>query len=107
MFIKYEKRFKVFLIYYYQSNSRVMSSADFNVPRYQIDYLAAKGLLDIVPYVNGDTNCRIKISDKGLTYFDEKRDKLFRFWFPTILSIVALIRPEIIQFIKFILKKLP
>lgn len=104
MFMKYEKSFKIILNYYYTTGNRTTSSKMFSIPRKEIDYLAAKGLLIIVPYVNGDPDCRITISDRGLLYFDEKYDKLFRFWIPVSISIIALIRPEIVAFIKWIVE---
>lgn len=109
MFTKYEKSLKTFLKHYRKTNNRTMTSADFDIPRYKIDYLAAKGLIDIVPYKNGDPNCRITIADKGLTYFDEKQDKLFRFWIPVIISILALIgayRQELVALLQAIVQLL-
>lgn len=91
MFMKYEKSLKEILNHYYHTSQRTIPLAMLDVPRYQADYLAAKGLLVIVPYVFEEENCRITISDKGLTYFDDKHDKWFRFWVPTIISIIALI----------------
>ena len=91
MFVKYEKTLKFLLKHCYNNNSRVFSSANFDIPRYQLDYLAAKGLLSITPYVNGDPNCRIKITDKGLTYFDEKYEKMFHFWLPLSVSLIAVL----------------
>ena len=100
MFVKYERSLKTILNYYYSTSKRTMNSGTFEIPRYKIDYLAAKGLLEITPYVNEVSNCRIKISDKGLLYFDEKNEKLFHFWIPVIISIMALFRPEITMFIQ-------
>lgn len=106
MFLRYKKSFKLILNHYYHTNSKVMSSVDFEIPNYQIDYLAAKGLIHITPYTNGDPNCRITISDKGLIFFDELRDKRLRFWLPFSLSVIALLRPEIIKLIKLVLKRI-
>lgn len=91
MFTKYEKSFKIILRHYYQNDSAIMTFNDFSIPRHQIDYLAAKGLIHIDPYVNDYPNCRITITDKGIIYFDEKHTQLFRFWIPVVLSFLALV----------------
>ena len=92
MFVKYERSLKKLLKYYKKTNNRTMILSQFSIPRYKIDYLSAKGFLDIVPYVNEETNCRITISNKGIVYFDEKREKLFCFLLPITISVISLIK---------------
>ena len=92
MFVKYENSLKEILNQYQKTANRSMAMLNISKEkRMEIDYLAAKNLIEITPYVMDDFNCRIKITDKGLTYFEEKRDKILRFWLPIFISIISLI----------------
>lgn len=91
MFVKYEKSFKKILSNYYSTSQRTFPLAAVNVPKHEADYLAAQGFLTIVPYVFEEENCRISITDRGLTYFDDKRDKWLRFIIPICISLLSLL----------------
>ena len=95
MFTKHLKTFRSILKEYYKLNTMPFPSYGRNYTDIELKYLSAKGLIALTPY--SDEGCRITVTDKGLVYFDEKHDKLFRFWLPVIISVLALFRPELTQ----------
>lgn len=100
---KYEKYLKSILAVYKATTFRTFSSRGLNIPQTQLEYLAAKGLITIVPHGGNSFDYRITVEDRALTYFDEKIDKRIRFWIPLTVSILALLRPEITILIKWII----
>lgn len=107
MFMKYKHELKILLREYSSTYQRtfILSKLPFN--RNVADYLAAKGLVEITPFAMNYPDCQIRLSDKSLVYFDEKADKLFRFWIPTIISIISLIgayRQEIFWLLQVLMK---
>lgn len=66
--------------------------------------LESEGYIDCI-YAD-DGVFAIFLRNKGLSYFETKKHEILRFWFPVLISLIALLRPEIIWLIKFILKKM-
>lgn len=51
--------------------------------------------------------CSVELTNKGVTYFSDKRQDRFRFWLPIIISIIALIgayRQELVAIIQAIVQ---
>lgn len=62
----------------------------FNEPqREEYEILSSEGLVKLVPYTDG--GFRIDILPPARLYFSKKRKERFRFWFPVIISILALV----------------
>lgn len=103
MKVKEYIKFKKILKRYKQTNQICFSSHSFGMTTNDLRYLASKGLIDIVPYVNGDPNCRVTLTNKAFSYNSDRQEDNIRFWTPIVISIVALLRPEIIKLINYIL----
>lgn len=69
---KYEKHLKSILDVYKTTTFRTFSSSRLNIPQTQLEYLAARGLITIVPHGGNSFDYRITVEDKALTYFDDK-----------------------------------
>ena len=48
----------------------------------------------------------LRLTINAFTYRTKQRQHNFRFWFPAVMSILALLRPEIIAFIQWIISLL-
>ena len=55
-----------------------------------ITILAAKDLITYKTDIFGEIY-EIEITNNGFTYFDDMRDKHFRFWLPVTISLISLI----------------
>lgn len=102
MKLKEYRRFKKLLNRYKETNRICFSSKSFGMTTNDMRYLASKGLVEIDPYTNGDPTCRITLTNKAFTYFSDRREEHIRFWIPVVISIIALLRPEIIKLITYI-----
>lgn len=91
MKLKEYRRLKKLLNRYKQTNRICFSSKSFGMTTNDLRYLASKGLVEIVPYVNGDPTCRITLTNKAFSYFSDRREERVRFWIPVTISILALI----------------
>ena len=71
--------------------------------RQTLDKLCNKNL--IFMQIDGDDNIiHLEFTSKGVTYFEDVFKDNLRFWLPTIISLIALFRPEIMSLIKSIFK---
>ena len=62
-----------------QSNIKpLLTDADLDIPFSELDILRARGLIEFKPYY--DNQIRLRLTDKGITYFDDKRDQSRLFW---------------------------
>lgn len=86
-YIKFRKIFN----YYIKNGCVAFSSDEIGLKAKDLYYLNAKGVISITPYTNGDPNCRILVSDGGLTYHDDVLVSVIQFLVPTIISVVSLI----------------
>lgn len=86
-YMKFRKIYK----YYLNHGTLFFPSAEVGMHTADLHYLCAKGVIQITPYQNGDPDCRVKISDKGLIYRDEVLAAFFQYFVPTAISIAALI----------------
>lgn len=71
-----------------------------------ITILAAKNLITYKTDIFGEIY-EIEITNNGFTYFDDMRDKHFRFWLPVTISLISLIssfRYEILSIFKNLCK---
>ena len=87
---KYRKLLKQILNMYVDKSYRELIHFDRNEDIHKYEYLESKRLISIKRYVGGDF--AINLTDFGIIYFEERRDKLIQFWIPTIISIFALLK---------------
>lgn len=85
----YEKNLQFFLNYLKNTGERTTSTRDVDISRDKLLFLAAKGLLELKPYTNGDPNFKIYITDKAITYFDDKRQRIFDIVLTALISIAV------------------
>lgn len=83
---EYEKSLKIILDVYKTTTFRTFSSNGLNILQTQLEYLAAKGLISIVPHDGNSFDYQITVADKALTYFDDIAAKRVRFWLPIVIS---------------------
>lgn len=66
--------------------------------------LHSKNVIELIPEDGSNTYPRIKILSKAYSYIPDRNDKIIRFWIPTTISVIALLRPEITTFIKWFVR---
>lgn len=89
--MKHEKALKKILSIYETTSTRTFSSKGVDITRIQLEYLSSWGFISISPYEGNSGDVKITVENSAIIYFDEKKDKLFRFWLPIIISVAALI----------------
>ena len=52
-------------------------------------YLEAKNLIEVTQYIDG--GFKFKPTANGITYFEDRKEKLLCFWLPVSLSIIAIV----------------
>lgn len=106
----YNKLLKILISKYSKTKSRELYDSNL-FALYQtdksffnaIEVLRSKGLLQCYFDIQ-DQLYKIELTDYGITYFADKNQDRFRFWVPVIISLVALFRPEIVAFIRNVIK---
>jgi hypothetical protein len=56
-------------------------------------------------YISNSNNFHdnnVYLTDKGRAYVEEIKSDKYRFWIPVVISLIALFRPEIMSFIKYL-----
>lgn len=56
-------------------------------------------------YISNSNNFHdnnVYLTDKGKAYVEEIKSDKYRFWIPVVISLIALFRPEIMSFIKYL-----
>ena len=94
--MRYQNKLKQILNEYYKNYSFINPDT-INLTQKQTLYLCGKSLITVKNYTDGAFS--VKPTGLGITYFDDRRDQLIRFWIPTSISLLALIKsflPDII-----------
>lgn len=85
------RKFKNIMNYFYATGKRTFGSSEVGCTYNDLLYLAGRRLVILTPYVNGDEDCRVRISDYAFVYTEDILYERFRFWFPVSLSAISLI----------------
>ena len=91
MRIKEYLKFRQIFKHYIKTGDMFFHSSQVGMHTSDLYYLQAKGVIEIVPFSNGDPDCKIIISPKGLTYRDTVFLWLFQTFLPIALSVAALV----------------
>ncbi len=89
----------------YNKTFSYIDPGDIDLSREQAEYLQGKSLVTVRRYT--DVGFSVIPTGLGITYFDDHRDKMMRFWIPTTISIVSLIKsfmPEIISLMRLLVQ---
>ena len=85
----FEKDLKKLLNYLDKTGSRALRSSLTGLDDKSLRFLAAKGLIDLIPYKFGDNDSKVRITDAGITYFSDKFDRIARYSITVLISFVT------------------
>lgn len=68
---------------------RSFPSCDLPLSSQELIFLSAKGLIKLNRYKNNDTDYKITITNKGITYFEDKKDRIINRAITVFVSVVT------------------
>ena len=84
------RKFNNIMNYFYATGKRTFGSSEVGCTYNDLLYLAGRRLVILTPYVNGDEDCRVRISDNAFVYTEDAFFDSLKFWLPLCLSVISL-----------------